>query len=89
MIVRGDIFRHILICNLAALWIFIIHSAGALITVIFFKIGFPDEKFIFIYNEIYLMIFLAILPFTFIFFHRYILMMTKKFYKQKKFEIYE
>ena len=148
MIVRGDIFRHILICNLAALWIFIIHAASSLITANSFVIGYSDQKIIFIYLEIYLMIFLIILPlsmklfnkivppreffnifpqakflamlptiilsahfirladdilihsweerfsrlylpFIFIFFHRYILMMTKKFYKQKKFEIYE
>ena len=148
LIVRGDIFRHIFICNLVALWVFMIHSASALITTNFFKIGFPEEEIIFIYLEICLTIFLIILPlsdklfnkivppqeffkifphtkflvmlpaiimsahfirlsddnlihsleerisrlylpFVFIFFYKYMMIMTKKFYVQKNFEIYE
>lgn len=60
--VGGNIFRHIFVLNLVAVWIFILHSVSAVIVVLFFLHGNSDVDIILIQLEIVIGIFLFLLP---------------------------
>ena len=60
--VGGNIFRHIFVINLVAVWIFILHSIGAAVTVLFWSDGKSDAEIILNHLIIVVSIVLILLP---------------------------
>lgn len=61
-IVGGEIFRHIFVFNMSALWSFMEHSLSALIVINFFIDGKSDAEIITIHAAIYVVDFIVMFP---------------------------